>query len=240
MSKLPKAPLLEVIFEINWDITNKNDIINFQYLHGDLYSNIKENYSYRENLLPPEVPYDVAKGMPVYRFRKEEAGYPLVQIGPGILTYNTVDELYFWESFENEINNLTKSFSVVFSEINKINLIPTLTYIDFFEIDLQNENIVDFVNQNLNLNVKQSIIENDRAKDINLNLSYEIDNNILSLNLRGGSANNKEGIVLQTKLIGKKQKYSSKEQIEWLNEAHEICSDIFKKITTEKLYNSFK
>ena len=45
MSKLLKAPLLEVIFEINWDITNKNDIIEFQYLHGDMYSNLKNSYS---------------------------------------------------------------------------------------------------------------------------------------------------------------------------------------------------
>ena len=44
MSKLPKAPLLEIIFEINWDITNKNDIVKFQYLHGDLFSNLKDKY----------------------------------------------------------------------------------------------------------------------------------------------------------------------------------------------------
>ena len=74
MSKLPNAPLLEVIFEIKWDITNKSDIAKFQYLHGDLYSNLKDKYFYRESLLPSEVPFEMVKGMPVYRFRKEETG----------------------------------------------------------------------------------------------------------------------------------------------------------------------
>ena len=241
MSKLPKAPLLEIIFEINWDITNKNDIVKFQYLHGDLFSNLKDKYPYRENLLPPEVPLDIAKGMPVYRFRKEKLGYPLTQIGPGILTYNTIDELYFWNDFKTEVKHLTNSFSEVFSEINNTNLFLTLTYIDFFEIDFNKQNLITFINENLSLNVNQSIINNKNTNAINLTLSYQIEDNILSLNLRNGVvSNNKQGIILQTKLIGKKQTYTNKEQAKWLNEAHETCSSIFKKITTDKLYSSFK
>ena len=32
MSKLPKAPLVEVIFEIHWDSTSEDDLNKFQFL----------------------------------------------------------------------------------------------------------------------------------------------------------------------------------------------------------------
>lgn len=240
MSKLPKAPLLEVIFEINWDIINNNDIVKFQYLHGDLYSILKSDYPKRENLVPAEVPIDIMKNKVMFRFRKE-AGYPLVQVGPGILTLNTTDELYFWNDYREEITKVTNSLSEVFPDINQTNLFLTLTYLDFFEIDIDNENIVDFINMNLNLNVNQTFIENKDTKEVNLTFSYILDEDTLILNLRNASINNdKKGLILQTKLIGNKKKYTSEEQMKWLNRAHETCSNIFKKITTKDFYNSFK
>jgi uncharacterized protein (TIGR04255 family) len=233
MSKLPNAPLIEVIFEINWDIINKEDIVNFQYLHGDLYSSLKEKYPLRENLLPPEVPFEIVKGIPVYRFRDENE-YPLIQVGPGILTYNTINELYFWDKFEKDIVDLTKTFSTVFPKINQKESFLTLTYLDFFEIDFDKVNIINFINDHLKININQDIIDNNKTKDINLTISYVIDENKLNLNLKNGSLNNqKNGIILQTKLISSKKIFSLKEQREWLNTAHEICSDIFKKITRE-------
>lgn len=239
MSKLPKAPLLEVIFEIKWDITNNNDIVKFQYLHGDLYSILKNDYPKRENLVPAEVPIDIMKNNVMYRFRKD-TGYPLVQIGPGILTLNTIDNLYFWNNYRNEIVKVTNSLSEVFPEINQTNLFLTLTYLDFFEIDIETENVIEFINSNLNLNINQTFIKNENTKEINLTFSYKIGDNTLILDLRNGNVNNKKGIILQTKLIGNKKKYTNTEQLEWLNNAHETCSDIFKKITTENFYNSFK
>ena len=239
MSKLPKAPLLEVIFEIKWDITNNNDIVKFQYLHGDLYSILKNDYPKRENLVPAEIPVDIMKNNVMYRFRKE-TGYPLIQIGPGILTLNTIDSLYYWNDYRNEIIKVTNSLSEVFPEINQTNLFLTLTYLDFFEINIETENIIEFVNNNLNLNINQTFIKNESTKEINLTFSYKIGDDTLILVLRNAYVNNKNGIILQTKLIGSKKKYTNTEQLEWLNNAHETCSDIFKKITTEKFYNSFK
>jgi len=240
MSKLPKAPLLEVIFEINWDITNNEDIAKFQYLHGDLYSNLKKDFPKRENLVPAEIPFDMMKNRAVFRFRKE-IGYPLIQIGPGILTFNTTDSLYFWDSYRGEITRVIGSLSEVFSEINQTNLFLTLTYLDFFEIDLESENLIEFINKNLNLNINQTFIEDENTKEVNLTFSYKVNEDTLLLNLRNGSVNeNKKGIILQTKLVGHKKKYTNEEQLIWLDNAHETCGNIFKKITTKNFYNSFK
>jgi len=72
MSKLPNAPLLEVIFELRWKITNKNDLAKYQYLHGDLYSILKNSYHFRESLAPVEIPVEVLINKPIHRFRKEK------------------------------------------------------------------------------------------------------------------------------------------------------------------------
>lgn len=243
MSKLPKAPLLEVIFEIKWDIINKSDIINFQYLHGDLYSKLKDEFPFRENLVPPEIPFEMVKGTPIYRFRKNEKGYPLVQIGPGLLTINTIDDVYYWESFRAEVKNTIDAFTNVFPKYDELKLSPILTYIDFFEINSENQNILDFINQNLHLNIQQDFIAENKASinDMNLTFNYQLKKDILSLNLRNGNINNnKDGIVLQTKMIGSKEVYTPESLLNWLNNAHDFCSDLFKKITKTGLYNSFK
>jgi len=46
MSKLPNAPLIEVIFEPRWKVTDKEKLSKCQYLHGDLLSSIKDVYTY--------------------------------------------------------------------------------------------------------------------------------------------------------------------------------------------------
>jgi hypothetical protein len=149
MSKLPNAPLVEVIFEIKWDILNRADVVDFQYLHGDLYSQLKEKYSFRESLVPPEVPVDVMKGIPVFRFRPQKNSHPLVQIGPGLLTFNALDSQYYWEEFREESNRLIDILDDIYPKFNDLNVSPMLTYIDFFEFDFVSPNagklfIIDF------------------------------------------------------------------------------------------------
>ncbi len=243
MSKLPNAPLLEVIFEIKWDITNKRDIVDFQYLHGDLYANIKDKFGYRENLIPPEIPYEVIKGMPAYRFRRVKNGYPLVQVGLGLLTYNIIDKLYYWENFKEDIDRVSKVFFNVYPKAKDLKLTPSITYIDFFNVDFDRQNPVDFINNKLHLNIQQSFINKETAglKEINFLFNYQIKENVLSLNLKNGMIKeNIPGLVLQTKFIGGKKIYPLGDLSLWLDEAHRMCSDIFKKITKKEFYSTFK
>ena len=75
MSKLPKAPLVEVVFELKWDIKIKSDLDDFQYLYGDLYANLKNEFPNRERLTPLEIPFDALINIPVFRFTKNENKY---------------------------------------------------------------------------------------------------------------------------------------------------------------------
>jgi len=243
MSKLPNAPLLEVIFEIKWDISKKSDIIDFQYLHGDLYSNLKEKFPHRENLIPPEIPLDAVKGLPVFRYREERESYPLVQIGPGVITVNTIDSSYYWNKFSDEINNTINIFSNIYNNYDKLSLSPILTYIDFFEYDKSKITPIEFINSNLQLNVNENFLNIDNANlsDVNFTFNYQIGNNIVSLNLRDGKIkDSKNGIIMQTKVIGKKDIYTVANLAMWLEDTHKLNSNIFKSITKGHLFESFK
>jgi len=48
------------------------------------------------------------------------------------------------------------------------------------------------------------------------------------------------GIVLQTRINGNPLEANEKEISNWINKSHDICSDLFKKLTEGKLYESFK
>lgn len=244
MSKLPNAPLVEVIFELKWDISNKNDIVDFQYLHGDLYSNLKDKYPHRENLVPPEVPFDVVRGIPVFRYRENNNTYPLIQIGPGLISVNTIDIKYFWSEFREEIINVVNILNEIYPKGKDLSLTPILTYIDFFEYDKTKSSSLEFINANFQLNLIENFLNEDDSiirNDLNFTLNYTFKDDILSLNIRDGKiSNNKEGIVLQTKVVGKKVKYIKKELESWLDNAHELSSKTFKSLTKGDLFETFK
>ena len=243
MSKLLNAPLIEVIFELRWEINLKSDLIDFQYLHGDLYSSLKDKYPHRENLIPPEIPFEAVKGMPVFRFRETNNSYPLIQIGPGLLTVNALNDSYVWSDFKQEIYNVLDVLNQIYPKINTLNLKPGLTYIDFLSMDKKAINSIDFINENLNVAISNTILTDAQilVNDINFTVNYKIKENLLSLNVADGKVNdNTDGIILQTKVIGNNNSYNNQELKSWLEGSHELSSKTFKSIIKEELYNSFK
>lgn len=241
MSKLPNAPLVEVIFELRWQIKNKSDLLKFQYLFGDLYSDLKNTYPARENLVTPDFPLDIFVNQPIHRVRIEKEKYPLYQIGPGILTVNTVDEVYFWNDFYKSIDEVLNTFISVSSFETDIDFIPGLLYIDFFPFDFKNNNVHDYLNEKFNITFKQSFMSESNPVNLNLGFYYETELGNLSISFQHGNNNqNQTGIVLKTKLEGLEFKLEKENLLNWLNKAHDLCSKSFKELTKGKLYESFK
>ena len=232
MSKLPNAPLLEVIFELRWQIKNKSDLLKYQYLHGDLYSKVKNKYPYRESLVPPEVPIDVLINNPVHRFRFNKNDYPLIQVGPGLLTLNTVDSKYHWEEFFDWSSQLVKYFLEVFPFNDEL-FSPSLLYLDFFKFDFKNENVHDFISRYLSIDLKQRFLKSENnPNSIDLGFYYEIDLGNLSVTLKKGQNEKKEeGIVMQTMLHSKSRSAIQEDILSWLMDAHNFSSKVFKEIT---------
>jgi uncharacterized protein (TIGR04255 family) len=245
MSKLTNAPLVEVVFELRWDINSQNDLIDFQYLHGDLYSSIKKSFPIRENLVPPDIPFEALKSIPVFRFRKSNNSYPLIQIGPGVISFNTVDEFYEWESFRDEVNSLIDNISEIYPKFESLSKKTSLIYIDFIKVDKSVNNSLEFINHNFNINISSNILTKYTEKslgEVNYTFNYIVNNNSLSLNIADGKLNdnNFDGLVLQTRVNSLVTTFDTLQLKSWLDTAHELSSDTFKSIIREELYNTFK
>ena len=97
---------------------------------------------------------------PLYRFLKKENSYPIYQIGPGVLSVNTINDVYIWEEFEKEILGVYAQFkeSYDFDSASLFNV--ALKYIDFYPFDFKN-NAYDFLKDNLHLQIIQNMQSNE-------------------------------------------------------------------------------
>ena len=242
MSKLPNAPLNEVVLELRWKITNKSDLTKIQYLYGDIYNVLKNKYPCRESIAPPEIPMEILINQPVHRFRVAQNDYPLFQVGPGIITLNTIDDKYYWEIFSDDIEELLRSFLLVYPFQTNEKLTPSILFIDFFPLNFKEDNVHDFVNENFNFVFKQNFIKtSNNPMDVNIGFFYEISLGDLSVTfLKGKDNKQSEGIVVQTRINGISLNPEITEIKAWIDESHNVCSELFKKLTEGKLYESFK
>lgn len=240
MSKLPNAPLVEVVFELHWNVST-SDVTKTQYLYGDLYNLLKDKYPHREIVNSPDIPFEILVDKPVHRYRNNVGDYPLIQIGPGLLTLNCTEKKYFWEEFYNNANQLVSNFLKIYGFLPTEEIRPSLFYLDFFEFDFEKANIHEFLNKNFNLSVGQSFLDTDSLPtDLNLGFFFKMECGDISVLLkRGQNSERKDGIILQTRLNGPFLPSKSGEIDSWLNIAHETCSDIFKMIFKKEFYNTF-
>lgn len=243
MERLPNAPLIEVIFEIRWPVKNTDlyEMQKCQYLHGDLYALLKDQYKYRESLVPPDFPMETYLNKPAHRFRAKKNGYPGVQVGPGIVTLNTIDELYDWAAFEKQCLKLSEKLFDVYSFKKEDQLQLALKYFDFFNFDFQKDDATLFLKNKLHIEINQNFYDkNTPLSAIGIALQYQTDiGNYLS-SIGKKTLNNKDGLLLQHSMTGKHIKPDLTILGSWLGKAHDVCSTAFKNMTKGELYESFK
>src|SRR5688572_5700647 len=99
---LPKKPLVEAILEIRWAIQPQADgegiDPGFSIFLGRFYDKVSSEFPESENLPAAMMPEQITPYLVRNRFRKTKGGWPLVQVGPGILSANDT-EAYDWSTF---------------------------------------------------------------------------------------------------------------------------------------------
>jgi uncharacterized protein (TIGR04255 family) len=99
---LPRKPLVEAIFELRWALQKQPDgqaiDPGFQIFLGRFYDKVSSDFPESENLDAALVPEMMTPYIVRNRFRKTKGGWPLVQVGTGILSVNDT-EGYDWSTF---------------------------------------------------------------------------------------------------------------------------------------------
>jgi len=238
-TKLKNAPLKEVIFEVHWNgsvdsfgIENDSE---FDLAQGRFAEKIKTDFPVHKRLIPENAPFKIY-GSPLHQYWRGEFKWPVVQHGQSILAINEIEEGYEWETAFNPlvIDVLDKLNSSYNSELvfNKINL----QYIDAW--DLEDGDNLNFVKDNLQTELINRYPIPGELKDFNINQNFSVfDNSTLNVSITSGTNNDngKRSIILTTNVehnghVGLAYIYN------WVNDAHTISSDMFKKMLNPNFY----
>jgi len=251
--RLANAPLIEVIFEMKWSLTQKAPGVlvdpNYSLLIGRLYDRIGEdNYPSHETLATSTIPEEMAGYIIQHRFRIEKEKWPLVQLGPGIITLNET-EGYEWADFEARLKKLVKAFLESYPDRSNLKIIElTLRYIDAIPFDYS-DNPLDYLESKMGIVAKipaelfedTGTGENPYAFNILLSFPQQSPAGSSYLRISKGQKNGEDVIIFET---GAKSKDDNVPQelddiCFWINNSHELTSNWFKKLF-KKLMESFK
>lgn len=238
-TKLKKAPLKEVIFELRWEATVDSTGIQtdkgFDLAQGKFASKQELEFPVYKKLLPDNIPFKIF-GSPINQFWKGELEWPVVQHGQGVLAINDVEASYEWEKkFFPIIKGTVLSLIESYRDPLKFNRIK-LHYIDAW--DLVDENSVDFMKTNLQTEILTGYEVPGIPRNFNVQQGFELsDGSMLSLSISNGlnNQNNRKSVIWNT-VVEKTGKINKDEIIPWLEFAHSHTSTMFKKMLNPDFY----
>ena len=252
---LKNKPLIEAIFEIRWKLQDQDQGMkidpHYKILIGRIYDKVKGDYPFYEQLPTAAMPDEIAGYVVQHRFRKDKDKWPLIQIGPGIITLNDTEE-YVWEDFEKRIHNVLDVLFEAYPEADsnlRINWL-LLRYIDSVDFDYEENNIFSFLRENLKINIEiyEKLFEETGV--INLPLGFDLRFSFPAKKPKGavhlrfvrGKRKNVDALIWETMVqsIGEDVP-KSKDQIKnWVIDAHELTDNWFFKMIEGELLRRFE
>jgi len=249
MSQLKNAPLLEVIFEVRWKSDTPEDLANFEMMLGSIFSELKSDYPSILHLRPdPQLPLNIFINQPTHRFFESETKkYPLYQLGPGVLSINTINLVYDWDDFYLIIKKILLVFLVKSNFNNDKELEVSLKYIDLYRLPDIAYNYLDFLKSKFNINLEFGPAIPEGASPIlaNFETAYLTEVGTLSFSLKKAHANSHgnsiEAIIFESGIMKKTKLESFMDNFEdWIELTHSHLRDFFRNVTRGKTYESFK
>jgi len=186
-----------------------------------------------------------------HRFRKGKDQWPLIQIGPGIITVNDTDG-YLWEDFEKRIiksvNTLFESYPDSKNNLKLSSVV--LRYIDGIAFDFEKEDIFSFLKEQMktSINLYPKLFEDTGVKK--QPLDFDLRNSFVSTKPKGvvhirfvrGKTKELDALLLET-IVQSTTEYVPKGQdeiVDWVKDAHDLTDDWFFKLIRGKLLRRFE
>ncbi|NLF08857.1 MAG: TIGR04255 family protein [Pirellulaceae bacterium] len=251
--ELKNKPLVEAMLEIRWQLeesdAGEGKDPHYKLLLGRLFDRLQPDYPEHEQLPTATIPDELVGHVVQHRFRIASNEWPLVQIGPGILTVNETTK-YQWHDFQQRIQDVFAKFKDAhpkFTELNFQSL--ALRYIDAIVFDYSKDNVFDFWRNNLksDLRLPSSLFSDTGVDELpvhsNLQTTFRCHNpsGVVKLNLATGQQHDNPAIIMDTAVISAGGDLPSlpTEFSAWINSAHEVASDWFFKLIAGDLERRF-
>lgn len=244
--KLPNAPLQEVIFEIRWDLET---VDNHQYYDpkyemalGAFRQYLEKEFPVVKRKMHPSIPSEILPHQTLYQFWAGENEWPVIQIGPGILTVNETEDKYEWENqylptIKKALDKLQEAYGAWPPVKNAM-----LRYID--SVDVENYDFkywLQFIENNFNLSLENQFDIKGALKNFYIQETFGLkEAGDLQIVLSNDQKKDRLNDVIIWQTAVQKQAYFMPDHlIDWLEEAHGYTSNLFKELLKQHFYDSF-
>jgi uncharacterized protein (TIGR04255 family) len=155
---LESPPLVEVILEVRWQLREGDHPSvrrdpHYSLVVGKLHAKISDDYPFHEQLPAAMVPDEISAYTVKHRFRVAKGQWPLVQIGPGVLTLNETKKYTTFQDFRPRAEKLVQEFFAVYPETPAITMV-LLRYIDAVDFDHRTQDVWDFLRDKMRVPVR--------------------------------------------------------------------------------------
>jgi uncharacterized protein (TIGR04255 family) len=151
--RLVNPPIVEALVEVRWAMDKTSDLNPdpyYQLLLGSFYQKIKNNYPFHEALPASSIPDEVTGSVVKHRFRVAENSWPLIQLGPGIMSINQTEGYTTFEKFKPMPIDAINALFEIHPDPKKIKIKSlVLRYIDAVKVDCSQVNILDFISNSM-------------------------------------------------------------------------------------------
>lgn len=253
---LKNKPLVEAYVEIRWRLPEQEmgQSFDYKFLLGKLHDQIKGKFPYYEPLPSAHIPDEMAGHTIQHRFRTQQDGWPVIQVGPGIFTFNETSE-YIWARFKTDVLEVVEYYYSAYPQKEKLEPVSIfLKYIDDIQFDHTREDVREFLRDKLKVGIalpnglfESGHIEH-KPRSLNFEVSFPCDKpkgQAVVLFATGSSkkdGNESPSIIWYTTVlsIGNNVPIIPKGLENWLDSAHEITHDWFLKFSEGDLLRSFR
>lgn len=252
---LLNPPLLEVVFELRWELENNEQTgrmkdPSYPMMYGRLYERLKKDFPMIEDLPSVQAHPEAAPYVPRHRMRKEKNGYPLVQVGPGLVTVNGAKG-YGWDGYKALMLRVIESIVELYpQESSPLNFIKSeLRYVNGIRFDIARENPLHFLAEQLHIKVEMDgelAVKNglhERPNALGLNIAYALEKPMgnLAISTHLGQVEGKSAFVQQAVIhsVGEFVPVDVEGFSLWLEEAHTVAENCFQTLCKGQLMNKF-
>lgn len=251
---LKNKPLVEAILELRWALPADTaqgigEDPHYRLLLGRFSDRVEGDYPVHEPLPTAQIPDAMAAHMVQHRFRCAEGSWPLVQIGPGILTVNDTEK-YTWDDFKVRCEKAVRCLFDAHPAKKDFKVKDiTLRYIDAVEMDLGKESVFSFLQSKMKtaIALPDVLFADGRVKKnpaaFNWQASYPLNDpsGLMTLRFAVGKHKDKPALIWETLVqsVGESVLLFPDGFTVWLGKAHDLTDDWFFKLIEGDLEKRF-
>ena len=250
---LKNKPLVEAILEVKWALTSPAPGVqidsHYKILLGRLYDKVSGEYPEHEQLPTATIPDEIVGQTVQHRFRYGPNDWPLLQVGPGVLTLNDTHK-YIWKDFRSRsLTAVDKLFEAhpKPSDLKIESLL--LRYIDAVEFDYLKNDLSEFLKEKMKVGISlpaslfayQEVQKNPVFLGLQSVFLCHNPKSLITVRFSSGHKDSRPALLWETLVESKGTDVPTmpKGFADWIDAAHTITDDWFFKLIEGELERRF-